>query len=138
MMRFLPLLVLVGLAVAKPGPDTAIKLEKAPPYFNVTIDSNDVCPPTFDLKLRKIFPSTGWSVVVDSVKKEQPGHIVIRVSIQRPRGMAGAAMTAVDAHARLGILRRGPHLVEIRARTDGGDHKRVQALVLNGKGPRER
>jgi len=132
------LCALAALAGAKPGPNTAIRLERAPDFFTVAIGEIDRCPPGFVLKLSRPMPTPNWTLKVDEVKRTEDGRIVIKITAIAPDGAQSQVMTPTTATAKLGTLRRGPHLIDIWYRVGGQQYRRVQAFLLNGKSYRDR
>jgi len=129
------LALLVALAGAKPGPDTALTLKPVDPMFQVCVVERPSCPPSFDLELTADMPDPGWSLTVDRVgDPDETGRRVVEITASREEGLFPQIITARTAKVPLGILRKGVYLIDVRLRQGGGSYERVQAIVLKGAG----
>lgn len=129
-------LLAVGCVLAKAGTDTAVEasLEKGPFTLAIAAGTDIECPPTWDLRLAADMPDPGWSLRVDDVVREKDGRFVVKVTAAREPGMHAQVITERTAVAKLGHLRKGSHLVEIRyRRLPATSYDLVQAAVVRGR-----
>ncbi|HEX5137049.1 MAG TPA: hypothetical protein VFY93_08765 [Planctomycetota bacterium] len=127
--------LLVALAGAKPGPDTALTLKPVEPMFRVRVVERPSCPPSFDLELTADMPDPGWSLNVDRVADpDETLRRVVEITATRGDGMFPQVVTARTAKVPLGILRKGVYLIDVQVRQGAAKYERVQAIVLRGAG----
>jgi hypothetical protein len=129
------LAVLVTLAGAKPGPDTALTLTPVDPTFRVRVVERPSCPPSFEIELTADMPDPGWSLAVDRVSDpDETGRRIVEITATRAEGAFAQVITPRTAKLSLGILRKGVYLIDVHLRKGAGKHERVQAIVLRGGG----
>jgi len=130
-------LVLAGLALARPGPDTALRMEPAPRLAeSVSVETTGRCPPSFLLKMELSMPTPGWKLAVDDVfGPDEEGRFRIRVTGTPPQGIVAQVVTGTPVEVHLPSVRKGRYLVDLfyRARPDGR-HARFDAFVLQASG----
>jgi len=129
------LALLVALAAARPGPDTALTLKPVDALFRVRVVEWPTCPPSFDLELAAGMPDPGWSLTVDRVADpDETGRRTVEITARRQDDPFPQVVTARTANVPLGILRKGVHLIDLHLRQGAGKYERVQAIVLKGAG----
>jgi hypothetical protein len=129
------LAVLVALAGARPGPDTALSLKPVEPMFQVRVVERPSCPPSFDLELTLDLPDPGWSLAVDRISDPDPTlRRVVEITATRAEGAFVQVVTPRTAKLSLGCLRKGVHLIDVHLRHGAAKYERVQAIVLRGAG----
>lgn len=130
-------LFLAGLALARPGPDTALRMEPAPHLVErVSVETTGRCPPGFLLAMELSMPTPGWKLVVDEVTgPDAEGRFGIRVTGTPPGGIIAQAVTGTPVEVHLPSVRKGRYLVDLfyRDRPDG-KHERFDAFVLHACG----
>jgi hypothetical protein len=129
------LALLAALAGARPGPDTALSLRPLEPMFQVRVVALPSCPPMFDLELTADMPDAGWTLAVDRITDaDESGRRTVEITATRAEGVFAQVLTPRTAKVRLGVLRKGAHLVDLHLRRGGARYERVQAVVLRGGG----
>jgi hypothetical protein len=138
-MRRIPPLLLavlvasVGVALARPGPDTANMLKLAPPAFDLSLKPLPACPTPFELTMARDMPDPGWSLKVDKMDRKE-GRVVVHVTATRKDGLFPQVITPASAKVNLGRFKKGAHVLEIHYRA-GADAKYelVQVALLRGR-----
>ena len=102
------------------------------PFRDPQVVATGSMPPQFAIVLTREMPSSGWSVVVDSVDvDEASGRIVAKVSEIAPADTTAQVITSVQCRLRVGTLRPGSYLLEMwRRRGSSGPHGLAQGLVV--------
>jgi hypothetical protein len=137
-MRRIPPLLLaalvasVGVALARPGPDTANMLKLAPPAFDLALKGLPACPTPFELSLKRDMPDPGWSLKVDKFDRKA-GWVVVHVTATRQDGLFPQVITPASASVNLGRFKKGPHVLEIHYRTGPeAKYELAQVALLRG------
>jgi hypothetical protein len=130
-----PLLLLVALSAAKPGPDTALRLEAVEPIFRARVVERPGCPPSFDVELTEELPDSGWTLALDRVQgPDAEGRFTAEITAARGDGAFAQVLTPRTVVVPVGFLRKGAYLLDLRLRRDpAAAYERVQALVLRGR-----
>ncbi len=75
-------------------------------------------PPKFELSLKRIMPTPGWTMQVDAVEiDEDAQRIIVKVTEVRPRGAAAQVVTADRLRIKIGVIPPGQYFVEIWRRS---------------------
>ncbi|MEM8883877.1 MAG: hypothetical protein AAGD14_07410 [Planctomycetota bacterium] len=121
-MKSIVALLLSALAVgAKPGPDTATRVEIASTDMRASVRMRaGGCPQTVDIELAFALPNPGCTIEsAKAVVDRKNRRIRIALVLEQKGGAWPQVIVPTKRRVHAGVLRKGRHIVEVHVATRG-------------------